>query len=203
LADLAAHGFGLGALEALLLEPPRPLARVECGEASLEISPALEFWPLLGDLASQEGQGARLVDSSAERVQLCVCAPDGDPGVLAAWGWAVPLQAVDERRSVAGLRYRAFSPSPGLHPGLLPHDPLVFSWSRGGEGVSIALHGWRPGGGAYDGLPKDAVEAARRRADRVVVRRRSPEAPPREVPSEHRTRYCVDLRRLPVARGAT
>ena len=203
LGDLAEHGFGLGALEGLLLEPPRPLARIECGEASLEISPALEFWPLLGDAASQEGQGARLVDSSAERLQLCVFAPDGDPGVLAALGWAVPLRTVDERRSVAGLRYRAFSPSPGLHPGLLPHDPLIFSWSRGGEGVSIALHGWRPGGGAYDGLPKDAIEAARRRADRVVVRRGVPEAPPREVPAEHRTRYCVDLRRLPVARGAT
>jgi uncharacterized protein (DUF2126 family) len=197
LAELSAHGFGLGSLEALLLEPPRPLACVECGAASLEISPALEFWPLLGDVASQEGQGARLVDSSTARLQLCVRAPDGDPGIIAAQGWAVPLQVVDAQRYVAGVRYRAFAPRPGLHPGLEPHDPLLVTWSRGDEAVSIALYEWIPAGGAYAGLPQDAMEAALRCADRVVVRRDPPKAPPREVPAQHRTRYCVDLRRLP------
>ena len=202
LADLSDHGLGLGALEALLLEPPQPLAQVECGQASLEISPALEFWPLLGDVASQETQGARLVDSSAARIQLCVSAPDGDPGTVAAQGWAIPLQALDDRRSFAGVRYRAFAPQPGLHLGLEPHDPLLLTWARGNESVSIALHGWIPGGGPYSGLPEDAAEAARRRADRVVVQRGPRQSAAREVPLHHRTQYCVDLRRLPALRGA-
>jgi uncharacterized protein (DUF2126 family) len=201
LADLGAHGFGLEALETLLLEPPPPLASVECDGASLEIAPALEFWPLLGDVASQETQGARLVDSSAARLQICLSAPDGEPGTLAAQGWSVPLQPLDQNRFVAGIRYRSFAPQPGLHPGLEPHDPLLICWTRGARRVSIFLYGWIPGGGAYAGLPKDAAEAARRRADRVVVQWDAPQEPPREVPARHRTRYCVDLRRLPVMRG--
>lgn len=172
LADLDAHGLGLGpALEAPLLAPPLPLVRVELPGASLTITPAREFWPLMGDVASQERSGSRLVDSSSERVEALVTAADGGgPGLLTAAGRDVPLHVAGSGRFVAGIRARAFVPSPGLHPGLPPTDPLSLSWEREGRALEIHLHRWIPGGGAYPGLPADADEAASRRRERVVVR---------------------------------
>jgi hypothetical protein len=35
--------------------------------------------------------------------------------------------------------------------------------------LSLTLHGWRPGGGAYDGLPPDDATASARRAERLLV----------------------------------
>jgi uncharacterized protein (DUF2126 family) len=91
--------------------------------------------------------------------------------------------------------YRAFTPSPGLHPGLPAHDPLVLTWRRGAGGASMALHGWRPAGGAYDGLPADEEEARRRRRERVLVSTASPgEAGPTED-----TGFTLDLRRAPTS----
>jgi uncharacterized protein (DUF2126 family) len=197
LADLDAHGLGLGpALEEPLLAPPQPLARVELPGASLAITPAREFWPLMGDVASQERSGSRLVDSSSERVEALVTTTDGGgPGLLAAAGRPVPLRVAGGARFVAGIRARAFVPSPGLHPGLPPADPLSLRWEREGRALEIDLHRWIPGGGAYPGLPGDAAEAARRRRERVVVR----EGTPREeaLPAPERGDSCtVDLRRL-------
>lgn len=205
LADLGSHGFSLGAFEELLLSPPEPLAEVELDGARLVVTPALEFWPLMGDVASQELRGARLFDSSCARLQLCVHAGPGEaPGLVGACGREVPLALVKagpDSRHLAGLRYRAFAPSPGLLPGLLPHDPLVLTWSRGEGHLRLELHLWRPAGGTYDGLPPDAAEAARRRAERVVVRRLSHPEPLRPVAPAQRSPFCVDLRRVPLAAG--
>jgi hypothetical protein len=62
-----------------------------------------------------------------------------------------------------------FGPSPGLHPGLPPLDPLVIEWRVGKAWQRISLWSWKPDGGAYAGLPRDAVDAAIRRQARVVV----------------------------------
>jgi uncharacterized protein (DUF2126 family) len=70
---------------------------------------------------------------------------------------------------VAGLRYRAFVPRPGLHPGLPAQDPLVLGWEREGRRIGVELHGWIPGGGVYPGLPDGEVEARRRCRERVRV----------------------------------
>jgi uncharacterized protein (DUF2126 family) len=198
LDDLAAHGLGLPPALVHLLTPPRePIARIDLAGARLTVLPALEFWPLVGDVASQERRGARVVDSSAARVEVRVEAAGADPGRLAAQGWAVPLRPIGSGRHAGAVRWRSFAPSPGLHPGLSPHDPLVLHWQRGGAARSIALHGWLPGGGAYDGLPRDATEAALRRAERVVV------SPARAIqPAEARIEgFTLDLRRLPPLAG--
>ncbi len=199
LADLRAHGLALGAFEELLLAPPEPLAEVELDGARLVVTPALEFWPLMGDVASQEQRGARLFDSSCARLQLCVQARPGEaPGLVGACGHEVPLAVVQTRpcaRHLAGLRYRAFTPNPGLHPGLSPNDPLEITWSRGAGHLLLELHGWRPLGGAYDCLPPDAAEAARRRRERIVVRRLSRPVPLRPFAPAQRNQFCVDLRR--------
>ncbi|MGC4000446.1 MAG: transglutaminase family protein [Anaeromyxobacter sp.] len=196
LEDLAVHGLGAGpALQAELLRPPEPVATVALpGGGTLELTPALAFWPLLGDVASQEGRGARLVDASSARVQLLLTPPEGGvPGRLAAGGWRVPLHPVPGggARRLGSVLYRSFTPRPGLHPGLGPDDPLVLDWERGPDRLRVALHGWAPGGGAYDGLPGDEAEAARRRAARVVV---SPGLP-LEPRQGRASGWVLDLRR--------
>lgn len=210
LADLEAHGLGLApVLTSLLLEPPEPVARLELGGASLSVRPALEFWPLVGDVASQENRTARLVDSSTARLELLLTCPAGTgPGRLVALGWELPLVPLEPTRGVptgveryvVGVRYRHFLPSPGLHPGLQPLEPLRLGWERGGECLELALHDWRPGGGAYEGLPESRAEAARRRAERAVVSLPSAPLKPAPLPLGLHGRYTVDLRRLgPVA----
>jgi len=201
LADLRACGLGPGpATTALLVEPPEPLAEVTLGQATLRLTPAAEFWPLLGDVASQERAGARLVDASSVRLEVRVSVPQGQPpGRVGAAGWAVPLHAIEEGRThLAGLRARAFLPHPGLHPGLPAHDPLLVTWEREGRRVAVELHGWLPGGGSYQGLPPDEAEARRRRRERVRLHQPGPIAllePP--APAG----FTLDLRRLDAARA--
>jgi len=202
LEDLAAHGLGLGtATTALLLERPEPLAEVKVDRTTLTVLPALEFWPLLGDVASQERAGARLVDASIERVEVRISHDRGaDPGRLGADGWEVPLTSADSgRRHVAGLRYRAFLPRPGLHPGLPAQDPLVLTWEREGHRTGIELHGWIPGGGTYPGLPWDDVEARRRCRERVRIHEAGRLTLRRPLAGGGVT---LDLRRLTALRGA-
>jgi uncharacterized protein (DUF2126 family) len=196
LGDLAAHGLGLGpALCAELRRPPEPILELALGDAALAIAPARSFWPLVGDVASQEHRGARCVDSSSARIQLLLSGADARD-VLSAGGWRVPLARLPQRDAQLGsVTYREFAPRPGLHPGIPPSDPLVLEWMHGGRAARIALHGWDPSGAAYDGLPRDAGEARRRRRARVVV---SPLTFVPEAPSTTRAadpgRLHLDLR---------
>ncbi|HYV45367.1 MAG TPA: transglutaminase family protein [Myxococcaceae bacterium] len=205
LAELDEEGLGLPALlaEALLREEP-PLAEEPLKGATLLLRPALEFWPLLGDVASQEQQGARLFDPSTQRVQIELRVRPGElRGRVSCEGWEVPLQRAGARGGqeiyVGAVRYRAWEPNPGLHPGLRGLDPLEVIWERGGETLAVALHGWLPGGGAYPDLPADAQEAQRRRAERVVARRGVAPPGPRRAPSGGEAAIALDLRRLPAA----
>jgi uncharacterized protein (DUF2126 family) len=197
LADLDLHGFGLGPrMRAELLWRPEPIATLTLDDASLEVRPALSFWPLLGDLASWEQRGARLVDSSSTRVQLLLRAPAGASlGLLGANGWRVPLQPLAAEANHAALGsviYRAFTPNPGLHPAIPKTDPLRLEWVRGGRGVRLALHAWQPSGGSYQGLPNDADEASGRRRERVVVS----SCGEHDVRLRHAHESQLDLRRL-------
>jgi uncharacterized protein (DUF2126 family) len=200
LSDLDVHGVGLGpALTRQVLDPPAPMGRVVQDEATLTVTPALEYWPLVGDVASEERRGARLLDTSTKRLQVMIEAPAGEePGQVSVDGWTLSLVALPSRgkgRWVAGVRYRAFVPEPGLHPGLPARDSLSLSWVRGSRAVGIVLHGWIPGGGSYPGLPADAAEASRRRAERVVIRSESPAAATATPPADARSAFTLDLRR--------
>lgn len=180
LADLEAHGFGLGPrLRAILLTTEEPIVRLTHGAATLEVRNAISFWPLLGDAVLQATQGARLVDSSMTRVQVLVTAPRGlamGMGQLGANGYRIPLQTVtvrggghDRDHALGSVIYRSFVPQYGLHPNIPAHDPWVLEWVRGGSCVRLQLHAWNPRGGVYDGLPRGAAEARARREERVVV----------------------------------
>lgn len=202
LADLDAHGVGLGpALTRELATPAPPIARTVIDGAELVVSRAKEFWPLLGDTASQESAGARMVDASTARVEIAVRVPAGSsPGEVMVNGVGVPLHASRTAGGphVAGARYRAFVPEPGLHATLAAQDPLEIVWARGSSGASLALHGWIPGGGVYDSLPADAEDAAQRRAARAVVRRVEAKEPPLAARCARGT-LTVDLRRATLA----
>ncbi|MCC6994600.1 MAG: transglutaminase family protein [Deltaproteobacteria bacterium] len=198
-ADLRAHDLAVPTRLEELLRTPRPaLARVELPGACLTVTRGLEFWPLMGDVASQEERSARVVDASTARLQLLVETSDKDaPGAISAAGVAIALRPQPGDRFVAGVRYRCFAPAPGLHPGLEPQDPLVVSWSRGDRHATLTLHEWIPGGGAYPGLPTDAADAAARRAARVVTEVGPGAAPPGLPVAQHlRGEFTVDLRRL-------
>ncbi len=209
-ADLKSAGLGLGDLvEDLLLEKEAILVgSVDCAGYRLSVQQALEFWPLVGDVASQEGGGSRLVDASTARIQVRVDPLSADPPAvdqlrLVVKGHAVPLRSErlgDKPVYLMGLRYRSFMPWSGLHPAIGAEKNVnIILQHASGEAVRVTLHSWRPDGEAYPGLPKDLAEAAARRAERFVVERLQgaslPFAP--AAPARVLTPYCVDLRRLP------
>ena len=217
LRDVEQAGFPVerGLKAELVADPHRVVGEVDLGapgEAplTLTVKQAVEFWPLVGDLTKQGGT-TRLVDSSAKRLELLLRgeggrvgrarvgvrfgdAPGGGPRIF-----GLPMVQVDdgEREAVVfGVRYRTFVPNPGLHPDLPAHDPLELVVEQGGLAWRVALHGWKPGGGVYPGIPEDDAEAAARRIERFVV---TPlEAPPTQAPAPRSalTRYTFDLRRL-------
>jgi uncharacterized protein (DUF2126 family) len=209
--DLAAHGLALGEGLRKELLHDRCTSRWQCVHAGCELAleAAIEFWPLVGDVASQEAGGSRLVDSSTLRVQVSLRKVGPEGPSLEDWklqiaGYALPLRnAQDELGEVRliGLRYRDFTPWRGLHPMIRPQGPLAFTLSHPAldEAVHATLHGWSPDGLPYSGLPSDLEVSASRRAERLVLRRipridvSAAKAPPPEAVGG----YTFDLRRLP------
>ena len=197
LTDLHAHGLGLGPkLRAELLARPEPLLTLKLEAASLEIRPALSFWPLVGDVAAQGASGSRLVDSSSQRLQVIARAQRGVAlGRVAANGWRMPLSALPDeagqQRAIGSVLYRSFVPMPGLHPAIGAHDPLTIEWQRQSGCARAQLYSWRPGGGAYSGLPHDQAEAERRRSERALVS----SGQPGEIRPSLASGSMLDLRR--------
>jgi uncharacterized protein (DUF2126 family) len=168
LGDLDEHGLGIPAELRRELDAWRaPGITCRLGDATLAIRPAREFWPLVGDVASQERAGARIVDSSTARLELSLDGP-GPEAIAVAGRWA-HLRALGDGVRAVGVRRRIFQPQPGLHPGLPAIDPLVIEWAWAGRAQRIELWAWRPGGGPYPGLPRDAGDALARRQERIRV----------------------------------
>lgn len=205
-SDLAAAGLALppAVLELLLADEARVLGSATIDGVTLEIEQAVEFWPLVGDVASQEGGGSRLVDASTVRLQLVLRVAEGARTSLHSWhvgaaGYAVRLQDEHDARGplkVGAVRYRSFVPHVGLHPAIpaLPELRLTLQRSGAADGLEIVVHGWRPDGEAYDGLPADLDAAAARRRERVVARRTILEAPLAPPPTSAVTAWALDLR---------
>jgi len=195
LGDLDEHGFGLPAPLRRELEAWRPEG-ITCrlGDATLSLRPALEFWPLFGDTASQERAGARWVDASTQRWELAL--EGGGPDRISIAGKWAHLRAVGDGVRAIGVRRRVYQPSPGLHPGLPVHDPLVIEWASHGRAQRIELWAWRPHGGPYEGLPVDDADALARRQERVQVTTRDGDVEAASYWREARP-YTIDLRRDP------
>jgi len=168
LGDLDQHGFGLPAQLRRELEAWRPPG-ITCrlGDATLELRRALEFWPLVGDVASQEHQTARWVDASTQRWELAIVGPG--PDRLAVAGKWAQLRGLGDGVRAIGVRRRIYAPTPGFHPGLPVTDPLVVEWSWQGRTQRVELWAWQPNGGPYQGLPADDADALERRNGRIKV----------------------------------
>lgn len=211
LQDMEQSGFGLdpSVRNELLEQPYRSHWSADFAGLRIALDQAIEFWPLVGDVASQERGGSRLVDSSTLRLQISLSRPDPNTGsALDDWhlqlgGYEIPLRdAADETGTVRliGLRYRDFMPWRGLHPSVKPWGPLAFIlWHPAhAEALQLEMHTWRADGRAYDGLPSDLQEAAKRRAERLVLRsvRREDLPQAMSLPPEAVTPFAVDLRWL-------
>ena len=211
-ADLRKHGLGLepSLQKVLIRDPFRTRWTTELAGCELALEQALDFWPLVGDVASQESGGSRLVDSSTLRLQISLRARDPGTPDLSRWqlgigGIRIPLR--DQKTAsgglrLIGLRYRDFAPWRGLHPNIPGQSPLIFTLSHPevAKALELTLHNWQPRGEPYSGLPMSTQEAAARRTERLVVREipKSELAPLRQAPSEAVTAYTFDYRRCGV-----
>ena len=195
LGDLDEHGLGVPAQLRRELDAWRaPGISCRLGDATLTVRPALEFWPLVGDVASQERAGARCVDASTARVEVSIDGP-GPDRVAVAGKWA-HLRAVGDGVRAIGIRRRIYQPSPGLHPGMPAVDPLVIEWAWQRRVQRIELWAWRPGGGAYPGLPRDDNDALARRQERIQITMRDGDITATGHWSETRP-FTIDLRPEP------
>lgn len=207
-ADLDAAGLGLGTpvTDRLLADSWRHIGHAEHAGCRLAVDQAVEFWPLLGDAATQAG-GTRLVDASTLRLQLTLRSCDARAAGLDGWQllagrYRLPLRQERDASGalrILGLRYRAFVPWTGLHPGIGAQTPVVLTLlPPGGEqALRVTLHDWQPESKPYDGLP-DSIEAAHRRTrERFVVETIARNTLPAALdpPAEALSDYCFDLRR--------
>jgi uncharacterized protein (DUF2126 family) len=192
LGDLDEHGLGIPAPLRDELDAWRaPGIACQLGNATLVLRPALEFWPLVGDVASQERASARTVDASTERWEIA-CESVGPDRVVIDGRW-VQLRALGDGTRAIGVRRRIYQPLQGLHPGLPACDPLVVEWSANGRAQRVELWAWRPGGGPYDGLPRDEHEASERRRERVRITTRVGDVDADRYAREVRP-FTIDLR---------
>jgi uncharacterized protein (DUF2126 family) len=203
--DRAAVGLDPEITEVLLRDAWRHGGSVAFEGCRLTVRRALEFWPLVGDAAQQEGGGSRLIDSSTGRIELRLTSDSDDPDRLPDWrlvvnGWEVPLRAEESHGRPArliGLRYRRFAPWQGLHPTLAPQGCIEMCLFRPGlrHALALTLHEWRPDNEAYDGLPASMEEAYARRQARLVKTLVPPPDRARPPHPASLSPYCLDLRR--------
>ena len=178
-------------------------------DCQLTVHRALEFWPLVGDVASQESGNSRLVDSSTTRIQVILRPLIGSQVNIRDWcvayqNWRMPVRFESDETGplmIFAFKYRTFAPWRGLHPTLPPQSPIELTLQNTSslEVWKLVLHEWNPQGGAYENLPEDWAESLLRRKQRLVCEKLPMHSvlPLEEPPPTAVSPYCLDIRVFP------
>jgi uncharacterized protein (DUF2126 family) len=174
------------------------LGRLELDDGEVVVRQALEPWPLMAEM-SDGGTTSRMVDNSTDRIELSLTNPALlERGQVAVDGVVVRFHDFGGTLA-AGVRYKAASGWPALHPHVPIQSPVrIEVLDRSGVvAASGKYYYWNPDGPVYEGRPRDLEEARARRnarwrtpADDVGVRR---ELQPGVYSDE--SYYTLDLRR--------
>ncbi len=205
---LTEAGFGLpNTISNLLLDDSdRLLGQVDLNECQLTVQRALEFWPLVGDVASQESGNSRLIDSSTSRIQMILRPTSGSSQDMSQWrvsyrNWNVPVRCETDEAGpllIFAFKYRSFAPWRGLHPTLQPQTPVELTLQNiaSKEAWKLVLHEWNPQRLPYEHLPLDWAESLSRRSERLVLEKVQPDSSSclEEPPAMSIMPHCLDLR---------
>jgi uncharacterized protein (DUF2126 family) len=208
--DLQDSGLPLhNTLKSILLEEPvRFIGKASFNNCNVELQHALEFWPLVGDVASQESVGSRTVDASTARIQIILSMDQNHNTQLENWevwidGYRIPLRREQGEQGpvkLIGIRYRCFQPTIGLHPNIKSRDfiTLLLVNPDLNQALQISYYEWQPERLAYAGLPEDIAEAKLRRNERFITKiiPFNESETVKTVPDTAFTDFYVDLRRL-------
>ena len=143
------------------------LGRLEVEGGAVAVRQALEPWPLMAEM-TLGGTTSRVVDNSTDRLEVSF----EEPALAERFDVAVDGVALDFHQLgeavAAGVRYKAASGWPALHPHVPLQSPLRFDVldSKSVVVASASYYFWNPDGPRYEGPPRDRGEALARQAAR-------------------------------------
>ncbi len=145
------------------------IGSIKVDSCELQLTTALEPWPVLGEEAN-EGQTARYVDSSTERLQVKLVGTDSARYHVLVNGVRLGMNSTGVKDEyVAGVRYRAWHPWSTLHPTIGVHSPItveLFDIETNTVVAAASYHVIHPGGRNFDERPQNESEAESRRSSR-------------------------------------
>lgn len=177
------------------------LGRFELRSGEVTVRQALEPWPLMAEM-SVGGATSRMVDNSTDRLEVSILDESVlEGGQVLVDGVGLSFRALGGVLA-AGVRYKAASGWPALHPHIPIQSPLRIEVLDAERRVSAAARYfyWNPDAPRYSGRPVDLAEALARRATRW----RPSDQDLGAVRTVRDGRYCeeshytLDLRRHPL-----